>query len=56
MKTKSILLALTAVLTGPMFAQNPIISNMFTPDPAPFVYGDKVYRSEEHTSELQSRT
>ena len=51
MKTKSILLALTAVLTGPMFAQNPIISNMFTPDPAPFVYGDKVYLFVDHDEE-----
>ena len=51
MKTKSILLALTAVLTGPMFAQNPIISNMYTPDPAPFVYGDKVYLFVDHDEE-----
>ena len=51
MKTKSILLALAAVLSGPMFAQNPIISNMFTPDPAPFVYGDKVYLFVDHDEE-----
>ena len=51
MKTKSILLALTAVFSGQMFAQNPIISNMFTPDPAPFVYGDKVYLFVDHDEE-----
>ena len=51
MKTKSILLALTAVISVQMFAQNPIISNMFTPDPAPFVYGDKVYLFVDHDEE-----
>lgn len=51
MKTKSFLLTLAAVLSGSMFAQNPIISNMFTPDPAPFVYGDKVYLFVDHDEE-----
>ena len=51
MKAKLILLALTAVFSGQMFAQNPIISNMFTPDPAPFVYGDKVYLFVDHDEE-----
>ena len=51
MKTKSLLLTLTAVLSVQVFAQNPIISNMFTPDPAPFVYGDKVYLFVDHDEE-----
>ena len=51
MKTKSLLLTLTAVLSAQVFAQNPIISNMFTPDPAPFVYGDKVYLFVDHDEE-----
>ena len=51
MKTKSFLLTLAAVLSGSMFAQNPIISNMYTPDPAPFVYGDKVYLFVDHDEE-----
>ena len=36
---------LSATLMGAALcanAQNPIISTMYTPDPAPFVYGDKV--------------
>ena len=51
MRTKSLLLTLTAVLSAQVFAQNPIISNMFTPDPAPFVYGDKVYLFVDHDEE-----
>ena len=51
MKTKSLLLTLTAVLSAQVFAQNPIISNMFTPDPAPFVFGDKVYLFVDHDEE-----
>ena len=45
---KSLLLTLTLVLSGQIFAQNPIISTVFTPDPAPFVYGDKVYLFTDH--------
>lgn len=29
-------------------AQNPIISTVFTPDPAPYVHGDKVYLFVDH--------
>ena len=50
MKIKS-LLTLTLLTWGQLFAQNPIISNMFTPDPAPFVYGDKVYLFVDHDEE-----
>ena len=51
MKTKSLLLTITAALFGQVFAQNPIISTMYTPDPAPFVYGDKVYLFVDHDEE-----
>ena len=30
------------------FAQNPVISTMFTPDPAPFVHDGKVYLFVDH--------
>ena len=55
MKTKSFLLTLTLVLGGQMFAQNPIISTVFTPDPAPFVYGDKVYLFTDHDEDGRNR-
>ena len=55
MKTKSLLLALSAVLSGQLFAQNPIISTVFTPDPAPFVYGDKVYLFTDHDEDGRNR-
>ncbi len=55
MKTKSLLLALSAVLSGQMFAQNPIVSTVFTPDPAPFVYGDKVYLFTDHDEDGRNR-
>jgi arabinoxylan arabinofuranohydrolase len=48
MRTLKLLLTLTVALTVPVFAQNPIISTIFTPDPAPFVYGDKVYLFTDH--------
>ena len=55
MKTKSLLLTLTLVLSGQAFAQNPIISTVFTPDPAPFVYGDKVYLFTDHDEDGRNR-
>ena len=51
MKTLRKLLTLTAALPLLASAQNPIISNMYTPDPAPFVYGDKVYLFVDHDEE-----
>lgn len=39
------ILALTAVTA---FAQNPAISAMYTPDPAPYVHGDKLYLFVDH--------
>lgn len=36
------------LLRGTSVAQNPIIKTMFTPDPAPFVYGDTVYLFTDH--------
>ena len=51
MKTLRQLLTLTAALPLLASAQNPIISNMYTPDPAPFVYGDKVYLFVDHDEE-----
>ena len=36
-------------------AQNPIISTVFTPDPAPFVHGDKVYLFTDHDEDGRNR-
>lgn len=33
-------------ITG--FAQNPVIQTSYTPDPAPFVYGDKLFLAVDH--------
>ena len=41
----SVALLLVPVLA---FAQNPIISAVYTPDPAPYVHGDKVYLFVDH--------
>lgn len=55
MKSRSILTiaALSAALCST--AQNPIISTVFTPDPAPFVYGDKVYLFTDHDEDGRNR-
>ena len=37
-----------AALSMAAMAQNPIISAMYTPDPAPYVHGDKVYLFVDH--------
>jgi beta-xylosidase len=55
MKTLRQLLAITAVLPVMAWAQNPIISTVFTPDPAPFVYGDKVYLFTDHDEDGRNR-
>ena len=54
MKRKS-LITLALILSGQLFAQNPIISTVFTPDPAPFVYGDKVYLFTDHDEDGPNR-
>lgn len=54
MKYKS-LLTLALLISGQLFAQNPIISTVFTPDPAPFVYGDKVYLFTDHDEDGRNR-
>lgn len=36
------------LISAAAFAQNPIISNMYTPDPAPFVHEGKVYLFTDH--------
>ena len=33
---------------GALWAQNPIIQTSYTPDPAPYVHGDKVYLFVDH--------
>ena len=55
MKTLKSLLTLTAALPVLVFAQNPIISTMYTPDPAPFVHGDKVYLFVDHDEDGRNR-
>lgn len=45
---KQILTAVAAMLGLHTFAQNPVISPIYTPDPAPYVHGDKVYLFVDH--------
>lgn len=52
---KSILMMAAACATAGLSAQNPIISTIFTPDPAPFVYGDKVYLFADHDEDGRNR-
>ena len=47
MKRILTLLPLLALLL-PVRAQNPVIGTSFTPDPAPYVHGDKVYLFVDH--------
>lgn len=55
MKIFKQLLTLAATLPVLASAQNPIISTVFTPDPAPFVYGDKVYLFTDHDEDGRNR-
>lgn len=48
MKAKHILTAAIAACSVSAWAQNPVISTMYTPDPAPYVHGDKVYLFADH--------
>ena len=43
MKKRPLLSTLILAAVANASAQNPIISAIYTPDPAPYVYGDKVY-------------
>ena len=52
---KSIMMMAAACATAGLSAQNPIISTIFTPDPAPFVYGDKVYLFADHDEDGRNR-
>lgn len=46
---KTILASLASIMmTGNCLAQNPAISAIYTPDPAPYVHGDKVYLFVDH--------
>lgn len=46
---KTILASLASMMmTGNCLAQNPAISAIYTPDPAPYVHGDKVYLFVDH--------
>ena len=55
MRTFKQLLTFVAMLPVLASAQNPIISTVFTPDPAPFVYGDKVYLFTDHDESGRNR-
>lgn len=46
MKRLFALLTITMGITG--FAQNPVIRTSYTPDPAPYVHGDKLYLFTDH--------
>lgn len=39
---------LTYLTTLPLTAQNPIICDRYTPDPAPYVHGDTLYLFVDH--------
>ena len=46
---KSVFATLSAMMiAGNCMAQNPVISAIYTPDPAPYVHGDKVYLFADH--------
>ncbi|MCF0190985.1 MAG: family 43 glycosylhydrolase [Marinilabiliaceae bacterium] len=45
---QSVLFSLIACVFSFANAQNPIIDAIYTPDPAPYVYGDKVYLFVDH--------
>ena len=55
MKSRSILTVAALIAAVCTKAQNPIISTVFTPDPAPFVYGDKVYLFTDHDEDGRNR-
>ncbi len=55
MKKKALLTISAAAMAVLASAQNPIISTMFTPDPAPFVHGDKVYLFTDHDEDGRNR-
>ena len=55
MKLRSILTVAALIAAVCTKAQNPIISTVFTPDPAPFVYGDKVYLFTDHDEDGRNR-
>jgi len=52
---KNLLMMAAACVATCVSAQNPIISTIFTPDPAPFVYGDKVYLFADHDEDGRNR-
>lgn len=45
---KTVLLGLALASSANVKGQNPIISAIYTPDPAPYVHGDKVYLFVDH--------
>lgn len=45
---KTFTLLATMMASVPLFSQNPIIRTMYTPDPAPYVHGDKLYLFVDH--------
>ena len=45
---KSCTILFTVCLCSILFAQNPAISPVYTPDPAPYVHGEKVYLFADH--------
>ena len=48
MKKSYLFSALMIAAVASASAQNPIISAIYTPDPAPYVHGDKVYLFVDH--------
>ena len=48
MKKRPLLSTLILAAVANASAQNPIISAIYTPDPAPYVHGEKVYLFADH--------
>ena len=45
---KTIIASALILASAACFAQNPIITTSYTPDPAPYVHGDKLYMFTGH--------
>ena len=52
MKTRLYLAAATLMAATALTAQNPIICDRYTPDPAPYVHGDTLYLFVDHDEDV----
>ena len=49
---KCVFAAFALMLTASLTAQNPIICDRYTPDPAPYVHGDTLYLFVDHDEDV----